>query len=68
MENLMNIDMCTWCRFHSFTPFYLVEQRRIVDSVLNGEANKYHIDASDIQPRVIESKLFFLILGVAGGG
>ncbi|KAL9987039.1 hypothetical protein ACROYT_G001274 [Oculina patagonica] len=27
-------------------------QRRIVDSVLNGEANKYHIDASDIQPRV----------------
>jgi len=34
--------------------FYTVQapQRRIVDSVLQGEANKYHIDAADIQPRV----------------
>ena len=33
-----------------------------MDSVLMGEANKYHIDASDIQPRVSGSTLVLLDL------
>lgn len=33
---------------------YLIEQRKIVDTVLMGEANNYHIDVSDIEPRVSE--------------
>lgn len=32
-----------------------------MDSVLNGEANKYHIDASEIQPRVTEWKCILFI-------
>ena len=41
--------------------FFSIDQRRIVDSVLQGEANKYHIDAADIQPRVIELKYIFFV-------
>lgn len=33
---------------------YPFEQRKIVDTVLMGEANKYHIDVSDVEPRVSE--------------
>lgn len=43
-------------KLYVYAKFILIvfstEQRSIVDSVLQGEANKYQIDAADFQPRV----------------
>ena len=46
--------MCIYAKFVFIVLllYFSTEQRSIVDSVLQGEANKYQIDAADFQPRV----------------